>query len=138
MMPYIMHDILKASMFYKIWQKGPLALILILGGSNGLNMAPIPGSDVARPQSYKTKTTYSFKPRPRPVRKRPRPRFHDQDRFFKDHQIINPRPQKMSHYGKNQASYAGFSQSFRNYAGNRKKTCMLTIGFLVKFCFIQN
>jgi len=42
-------------------------------------------SDVARPLSYKTKTTYFFKTRPRPP-------FQDLDRFFKDHQIINPRP----------------------------------------------
>jgi len=47
-------------------------------------------SDVARPLSYKTKTTYFFKTkisqtkttflRPRPDR--PRPFFQDQDRFF--------------------------------------------------------
>jgi len=47
-------------------------------------------SDVARPLSYKTKTTYFS--RPRPVRPRPKPLFYDQDCFFKDHQIISPRP----------------------------------------------
>jgi len=48
--------------------------------------------------------------------------FQDQDRsgqdqdhffktaFFKDHQIINPTPQKTSHYSKKQASYAGIMQ----------------------------
>jgi len=34
-------------------------------------------SDVARPLSYKTKTTYFFK---------------NKTAFFKDHHIINPRP----------------------------------------------
>jgi len=38
----------------------------------------IPTSDVARPLSYKTKTTYFFKTK---------------TAFFKDFQIINPRPQ---------------------------------------------
>jgi len=47
-------------------------------------------SDVARPLSYKIKTTYFSWPRP--VRPRPRSLFQDQDRFFKEHQIINPRP----------------------------------------------
>jgi len=38
---------------------------------------------------------------------------------------------------KNQASYAGFAQSYRNYAGNQKK--LIITDFLVKFCcFIQN
>jgi len=39
--------------------------------------------------------------------------------------MINPRPQKTFPYRKNQASdvsYAGFAQSCRNYAGNRKKS----------------
>jgi len=51
-------------------------------------------SDVARPLNYKIKTT-----------------FQDQDRFFKDQQIINPRPQKTSPDRKNQTSCAGFAQS---------------------------
>jgi len=38
-------------------------------------------SNEARPLSYKTKTTYFFQDQ-------------DQDRFFKHHQIINPRSQK--------------------------------------------
>jgi len=53
-------------------------------------------SDVARPLSYKTRTTYFFKTK---------------TDFFKDHQIINPRPQKTFPDRKNQA----------NHAGNRKK-----------------
>jgi len=48
--------------------------------------------DVARPLSYKTKTIYCFQNQT-PARSRPRPLFQDQDRFFKDHQIINSRPQ---------------------------------------------
>jgi len=61
-------------------------------------------SDVARPLSYNTKTTFKTK-----------------TAFFKDHQINNPRPQKRSLAEKNQARYAGFAQSCRNYAGNQKK-----------------
>jgi len=62
-------------------------------------------SDVTITLSYMTKITYIFRPRPRPL-------FQDQDRFIKDHQIINPSPQKTFPYRKNQAnSYAGFTQS---------------------------
>jgi len=58
--------------------------------------------------------------RPRPVRSRPRPLFQDQDRFFKDHQIIKPRPQKIrSLTEKKQANYDGFSQSCKHYAYGR-------------------
>jgi len=48
-----------------------------------------------------------------------------------------PRPQKTFPGRKNQASYADFAQSCRNYAGIQKKT-LIIIGFLVKFCFVQN
>jgi len=62
--------------------------------------------------------------------------FKTKTAFFKDHQIINPRSQKRYLTEKNQASYTGFAQSCRNYAGNRKN--MLITGFLVKFFFMQN
>jgi len=39
--------------------------------------------------------------------------FKTKTAYFKDHQIINPRPQKTFLYKKNQASYAGFAQSCR-------------------------
>jgi len=66
-------------------------------------------SNVARPLSYKTKTTFSRQ---------------NQNCFFIDHQSIKPRPQKTFPYRKiqyNDASYARFAQSGRNYSGNRKK-----------------
>jgi len=67
-------------LFFIWWQHGPVGRVLV--------------SDVARPLSYKTKTTFS--------RLRP---------FFKDRQIINPRPKKTFPYRKNQTSYADFAQS---------------------------
>jgi len=113
--------------------------------------ASVQFSNIARPLSYKIKTTILS--RPRQVRPRPRPLFQDQDRFFEDHQIINSRPQKTFPYRKNQASdasYAGFAQSCWNYAGNRKKNSAYyrlssqvllhpKLGFKdLKFGFVQN
>jgi len=49
-------------------------------------------SNIARPQSYKTKTTYFS--RPRLVRSRPRPLLQAKTDFFKGHHINNPRPQQ--------------------------------------------
>jgi len=72
-------------------------------------------SDVARPLSYKTKTTYFFKTNTKTGQAKTK------TTFFKDYQIINPRPQKTFPYRKFQASHADFTQSCQNYAGNRKK-----------------
>jgi len=46
-------------------------------GGGGSSDADVRTSDVARPPSYKTKTTYFFKTK---------------TAFFKNYQIINPRP----------------------------------------------
>jgi len=56
-----------------------------------------------------TKTTFS---RPRPL-------------FLKTMKLLNQDLKKRFLTEKNQASDAGFSQSCRFYAGNRKKTCLL-------------
>jgi len=71
--------------------------------------------------------------RPKSVKSRPIPFFQDQDHFFKVYQIINPRPQKTALTEKMLAGYAGFSQSCRYYAGNRKNTCLLTVSSQVLF-----
>jgi len=50
--------------------------------------------------------------------------FQTKTAFFKDHQIINPRPQKNVSLQKKSGQLCQFFQSCRNYAGNRKKpTC---------------
>jgi len=94
-------------------------------------------SDVARPLNFKTKTTYFFKTKDR----------SGQDRFFKtktalykDRQItsIKSRPQKIVPLQKKiKPVMPVLSCSHVGYAGNRKKY-LIIIGFLVKFCFIQN
>jgi len=48
-------------------------------------IASVESSDVARPLSYKTKTTK--------LQDQDHLFFQDKTTFFKDHQIINPRPQ---------------------------------------------
>jgi len=78
-------------------------------GMQEFDFAQIPSN---LPKTFLLAHLLVARPRP-PMFSRPRPLFQDQDRFFKDHQIINPRPQKMFPNRKNQASYAGFDQSCR-------------------------
>jgi len=87
--------------------------------------------DAARPLSYKTKTTYILKTKPVMPRPRPWPLFQDQDRFFKDHQIINQRTQKRSLTEK----IRPVMPIFPSHAGIMpvtEKTLIIT-GFLIKF-----
>jgi len=58
--------------------------------------------------------------------------------FLKDHQIINPCPQKsFSLQKKNQASVMPVLPSQAGIMPENEKNLLIT-GFLVKVCFIQN
>jgi len=71
-----------------------------------------------------------------PVITRPRI-FQDQDRFFKNHQIINPRPQKKRFLTQKIRPVLPVLSSHAGIMPVTEKSLLITC-FAVKFCFIQN